>query len=124
MDLVNLDSLKTYKFSAHGGNGQISMKFSFEEQKGIGMWSFLAYAELPVGATCGIHKHEGNDEWFFVISGQATITVDNEKRTIKKGDCILTKSGSEHGIQDVKKKLKFIAVEVNREEKPKPFIFN
>ena len=122
MHIVNLKDLKTYKFNAHGGKGEISMKFSFEELKGTNMWSFFAYAELPVGATSGYHKHEGNDEWFMVLSGKAKINIDGEVKEIKKGDCILTRDGSSHGITDVTETLKFIAVEVNKHERPKPFI--
>lgn len=122
MDVVNLRDLKTYKFNAHGGLGEISMKFSFEDQKGSGMWSIFGYAELPVGATSGSHQHVGNDEWFLVLDGLATMIIDGESQKIKKGDCVLTHDGSFHSIVDVKKKLKFVAVEVNINERPKLFI--
>jgi len=122
MPIINLKDLKTYVFPAHGGKGNIKMKFSFEEMKGIGMWSFFAYAELPVGSDTGFHRHEGNDEWYLILDGEATIVIDSEKQKISKDDSILTLSGSSHAIIDVVKKLKFIAVEVNRDEKPKPFV--
>lgn len=114
MDVVNKKKLKVYKMPAHNGEGEIKMNFFFEDQKNVGMWNFFAYAELPVGATVGYHKHQGNDEWYFILDGKATVTIDDETRVIKKGDGILTKSGSSHGINKVKKTLKFIAVEVKR----------
>ncbi len=123
MHIENLKDLKTYRFNAHGGKGKIAMKFTFEDLKGVGMWSFFAYAELPKGATGGYHKHEGNDEWFMVLDGSAKIEVDGEVRKIGKGDCVLTRDGSSHAIIEVTKKLKFIAVEVNNKTKPKKFIF-
>lgn len=122
MNVINLKQLKNYRFAAHGGKGNISMKFSFEELRGVGMWHFFAYAELPVGSDTGYHKHVGNDEWYFVLGGEATVVIDDEKTNIKKGDCILTLSGSSHAIVDVKKTLKFIAVEVSRKKKAKPYV--
>ncbi len=122
MNLVNIKKLKKYIFPAHGGKGKIHMNFSFEDMRGVGMWHFFAYAELPIGSDTGYHKHTGNDEWYFIIDGEASVIVDGEKKRIKKGDCVLTLSGSSHAIVDVKKKLKFIAVEVSRGKKPKPYV--
>lgn len=116
MDIENIENLKEYIQPAHGGKGKIRMKFSFENQKGIGPWNFFAYALLPRGSTVGYHQHLGNDEWYFVISGEAKITIDGQQRKIKKGDCVLTKNGSSHGIANVVRPLKFIAVEVKRKK--------
>lgn len=116
MNIVNVRDLKPYVMSAHGGEGNIKIKFSFEDQKGIGMWNFFAIAELPVGATVGYHTHLGNDEWYYIIEGKAIMIVDGESKEIGSGDCILTKSGSSHGISTVDAKLMFIAVEVRRKD--------
>lgn len=114
VDIINLKKLKVYEIPAHHGEGVIKMNFFFEEQKGIGMWNFFANAELPIGGTVGYHKHEGNDEWYFILDGKATVTIDGKKKVLKKGDGVLTKSGSSHGIDNVTQDLKFIAVEVKR----------
>jgi len=39
---------------------------------------------------------------------------DGEERSVGKGDIVLTRSGSIHGIKEVKKKLKFITIEIRR----------
>lgn len=115
VDIENIKNLKEYIQRAHGGKGKIKMNFSFEKQKGIGMWNFFAYAELLKGSTVGYHQHMGNDEWYFILSGKAKITIDGSEAKIKKGDCVLTKDGSFHGISEVVRTLKFIAVEVRRQ---------
>jgi mannose-6-phosphate isomerase-like protein (cupin superfamily) len=119
MKKINVADLKPYKISAHNGVGDISIKFSFEDLKGSGMWNFFAIAELPVGSTVGYHKHVGNDEWYFILEGKALMTVDDESFSVLPGDCVLTQSGSSHGISDVTKTLKFVAVEVKRNGKTK-----
>lgn len=122
MNVVNIKDLKKYVFPAHGGKGNISMNFSFEDFRGIGWWHFFAYAELPIGSDTGYHKHHDDDEWYFVIDGEATVVIDGERRKIHKGDCVLTLKGSSHAIVDVTKKLKFIAVEVGRVKKTEPYV--
>ncbi len=127
MLIQNKNSKKYKSIPAHGGQGLIHMKFfhqEFQRFRDIDdlpdpdpscaktMWNFIAYAELPVGSTIGRHEHVGNDEFYIVISGEAEMEIDNEFRTIKTGDIILTRSGSYHAISKVVKKLKFYAFEV------------
>lgn len=119
MLISNEKDIQVEKFSAHGGAGIMDIKFAFKNYQHYGnnndsKWNCFAVAVLPVGATAGYHKHEDTDELFYIISGKATITIDGESREIKKGDIILTRMGSSHGITDVKEKLKFTVTEIFR----------
>jgi len=119
MLIINEKDIQTEKFSAHGGIGLMDIKFAFKDYQHYGnkndsKWNCFAVAELPVGATAGYHKHEDTDEIFYIVDGRATITIDGESREIKKGDVILTRLGSSHGITNVKKKLKFTVTEIFR----------
>lgn len=115
MNIVNIDYLRSKHFSPHGGKGKIDMKFAFTSLRNKGKkskWNFFGIAEFPVGSTAGYHKHEGTDEWFYILDGEAEIIIDKKHHKIKKGDIILTKDGSYHDIVNVEKKLVFIAIEV------------
>lgn len=119
MIITNEKDIPTEQFSAHGGNGTMNIKFAFKDYQHYGnkndsQWNCFAVAELPIGATAGYHKHEDTDEFFYIIDGEATLTVDGESRKIKKGDIVLTRKGSSHGITDVKTKLKFTVTEIFR----------
>lgn len=122
MYVVNEKDLKTHTFSAHEGEGKMNIKFAFSEFERFSNdndsgWKFFGIAEFPVGTTAGLHKHEGDDEFFYILGGEAIIIQDGEERTVQKGDIVLTRSGSTHGIKQVIKKLKFITVEVLRTPK-------
>ena len=113
--VINISELRPKYFSPHGGKGKVMMKFAHSRLKDKGLkstWNFFGYAEFPVGSTAGLHTHEDTDEWFFVLSGKADIVIDNIKLPIKRGDVVLTKSGSSHDIINVTKKLIFIAIEI------------
>lgn len=114
MNIVNVNELEGQTFSAHSGEGEIHMKFAFSQYEGLGgsNWNFFGIAEFPVGSTAGLHKHEGNDEWFYVLSGEATVTIDGQPHLIRAGDIVLTRDGSSHEISNVTEKLVFIAIEV------------
>lgn len=114
MDVVNVNDLEPQYFSAHGGSGEIQMRFAFPEHseaRGAG-WSFFGVALFPKGSSAGLHKHQGNDEWFYILSGSATLVVDGEPCRISSGDIVLTKDGSSHEIMDVSEPLTLIAIEV------------
>lgn len=115
MNIVNIDDLETKHFSPHGGENKIDMKFAFTNLKNTGIksnWNFFGYAEFPIGSTAGWHKHEGSDEWFYILDGEAEIIIDKERHTLKKSDIVLTKDGSYHDIVNVTRKLVFLAIEV------------
>lgn len=120
--IINEKDIDSEQFNAHGGKGLMNIKFVFKDEQGYGNkndsgWNCFAVAFLPVGATAGYHKHEDTDEFFYVLEGEATLTLDGKNKTIKKGDIILTKIGSSHGIKNVKKALKFIVVEIFKRRK-------
>ena|SRR3989338_6104649 len=115
MRIVNIADLRPKYFSPHGGNNKVMMKFALSTLKDKGRksnWNFFGYAEFPIGATAGWHKHERTDEWFYILDGKAEVIIDKERRPLKKGDVVLTKSGSYHDIVNVTKKLVFLAIEI------------
>lgn len=50
------------------------------------------------GQTTPDHKHADIDEIFYVISGEGTITIDNEKIQVKEKDIIFSPNGERHGF--------------------------
>lgn len=127
MIIQNVNFIKEKVMPAHGGKGTIRMKFFHQEYQrfrdapdlgtpnptyNTANWNFFAYSELPVGSTIGPHKHIDNDEIYYILEGSADMSVDEDTRTIKKGDVILTLHGSQHSIQNVTVDLKFIATEI------------
>lgn len=119
MLITNEKDIEQEHFSAHGGKGLIDIRFAFKKYQHYrnnndSKWKCFAIAELSPGSTAGYHKHEDTDEIFYIIDGKATIAIDGKARKIKKGDIVLTRMGSSHGITDVKEKLKFTVTEIFR----------
>lgn len=50
------------------------------------------------GQTTPEHKHSNIDEVFYVISGEGTITINNDEYVISEKDIILSPKGETHGF--------------------------
>lgn len=50
------------------------------------------------GQTTPDHKHSDIDEVFYVISGEGTITINNEEVLVKENDIIFSPNGETHGF--------------------------
>ena len=60
------------------------------------------FAEITVNPGCsiGYHKHEGETEYFFILSGTGIVNDDGKEVQVKQGDSIITGNGASHGIKN------------------------
>lgn len=125
LHIENLSEVETISMSAHGGKGQIKMKFFHTQFSGYdgadepkatdyknGNWEFFAHSILPIGSEVKEHLHDRTDEIYYILNGSALFTVDGESQTVNKGDCILTRKNSVHSLTNVTEDLEFIATEI------------
>ncbi len=52
------------------------------------------------GQTTPDHKHSDIDEVFYVISGEGTITINNEEVLVKEKNIIFSPNGETHGFNN------------------------
>ncbi len=89
MDKLNLETLLT--FSAE----KSTRKALFTEgELDLGL---LLYKP---GQTTPDHKHSDIDEFFYIISGQGTITIDHQPIEVKEKDIIFSPRCELHGFQN------------------------
>ena len=93
--------------NSHGGEGGCLVRTLMTEEFSSSL-AYIREIDLEPGASIGIHKHAGDEEIYYIVSGSGTIIVDDEKQKVHSGDVVLTKSGSSHGlINDSRQNLKF-----------------
>ena len=98
---------------AHEGNGAIQIGRIFHNETLEGPWHFIEYLVVPPGVTIGEHRHGNNEEIYFVIEGQARMTVNGQEHQVKPGDFILNRAGWEHGFHNEgSEAVKLLVIEV------------
>lgn len=69
----------------------------------------IGIGELPPGKVLGLHHHVGDAEFYYVLSGRAKITVDDEVIDATPGTAIYIPKDSTHKILNDGKE-KFVMV--------------
>jgi quercetin dioxygenase-like cupin family protein len=56
---------------------------------------------LNPGAKNPPHKHEGDFEIFYILSGRGLVTDNGAVQEVKPGDVVFTDNGEIHGIENI-----------------------
>lgn len=86
-----------------GGEGELVTQFAFTRDKAPKDFSTkeMAYRTLMPGHSVGIHKHEGNEDSYLIVSGEGIYTDENGvESVVKAGDMTICRSGHSHGIRN------------------------
>lgn len=71
----------------------------------------FALAELKPGEEVELHKHEGECEYYYIISGTGIYDDNGSAFEVNPGTVTYTPSGSSHGIKNIGDEiLEFIAL--------------
>ncbi len=71
----------------------------------------LARFLIRKGCSIGQHSHNGEVEYYYILSGQGIVTEDDGERTVNPGDVVITGWGQGHSIRNEKDQdLEFMAV--------------
>ncbi|MDO4267925.1 MAG: cupin domain-containing protein [Eubacteriales bacterium] len=84
-----------------GGTGSVTVRHltdSPEElyQKG----SVFAHSTLLPGCSIGYHVHQGEEEVYYIYSGEGEFNDNGELKTVAAGDVTITRSGEGHGLKN------------------------
>lgn len=60
----------------------------------------LAEARLPIGAATTPHHHPKTEEIYYILEGDAEMTIDGETREVGVGDAIAIPPGASHTIRN------------------------
>lgn len=60
----------------------------------------LAEATLPPGAQTQAHAHPQTEELYYILTGEAIMAIEQEKRSVVAGDAIAISPGKRHQIRN------------------------
>jgi mannose-6-phosphate isomerase-like protein (cupin superfamily) len=100
--------------NCHDGDGSIALVevLGSEETKGRRL-RFFHDDVLPPGSSIGVHAHDHDEEYYFVVSGRGTMILDGAHVPVSAGDITAVYPGGAHGlINDSPEDLRVLVLSV------------
>lgn len=101
----------------NGGKGTARYRRTLEPTVFFTNWAYADHLLLPPGASVGKHMHAGVEEFYYVMNGEGSVTVNNESAAIRKGDAIPLLLGDVHSFENTGSgDLEFMIIGIAREK--------
>jgi quercetin dioxygenase-like cupin family protein len=96
------------------GTGAIIKDIIMDPAAFGGANKMFAQVTLKPGCAIPVHKHEGNNETYFLLKGQGEYTDENKKVTVRAGEVTFCPDGGTHGLLNTgSEDLVFVALIAN-----------
>lgn len=93
-----------------GGEGTMFCKSYLSNQELTNKMTGFNLMELQADSEIGFHKHENDEEIYYIISGTGLVKDNENQEEVSAGDLIYTKDGEWHGLKNIgTEPLSFIA---------------
>ena len=93
IDFDKIKEIRTMDFK--GGKGPLDSRNYVDDKIKI------MYSTLRPGASTGLHKHMGNCEVIYIISGEATFHYDDNIEVVRVGQCHYCPNGHSHYMENL-----------------------
>ncbi|MCL2233107.1 MAG: cupin domain-containing protein [Treponema sp.] len=96
---------------ARGGVGITVFNHLLEKTEMRANCRMFTRITLEPGNSIGVHKHEEEEDVYYILKGVATVNDNGETVTLHPGDVAFAQSGDSHGIaNDGQETLEFVSV--------------
>ena len=93
-----------------GGDGTLEKRIIAPADANVHQ-RLLGRFTVPKGCSIGPHPHEGEVEYYYILSGEGIVTEDGVESVVKAGDVSITGWGRVHTIRNEKDEdLVFVAL--------------
>jgi mannose-6-phosphate isomerase-like protein (cupin superfamily) len=82
------------------GHGSINITHLLKEVQMKGKCRFFGKMLIKPGCSIGEHRHDNEEEIFYIIKGQGTVVDNDMKQKVTAGDVVLTGNGASHSIEN------------------------
>lgn len=83
-----------------GGKGAVEVTHLLRQIQLKGKCRFFGSMLIKPGCSIGLHRHENEEEIYYIIKGEGTAEDNGIKQPVKAGDVILTGNGASHSIEN------------------------
>jgi quercetin dioxygenase-like cupin family protein len=99
----------------HGGDGALDFTSVLDRRTaGSPNVNFLHHDILAPGVSIGVHTHEDDTEYYYILEGRGTMTLDGRAHEVQAGDITAVFPGGSHGlVNDSDAPLRIVVLSVN-----------
>jgi len=83
-----------------GGKGEVVTTHLLEGDLFQGKGRVFAHTVLKPGCSIGLHKHEGDFETYYILTGEGMYNDNGTLVPVKAGDVLYTADGESHGLEN------------------------
>ena len=84
-----------------GGKGFVTVVNYFNMEDFLGKGRLFGKSIIKPGNSIGYHKHEGDQEAYFILKGKALYNENGIETTLEPGDLAICMDGDSHSIEAV-----------------------
>lgn len=85
--------------SCHDGQGTIDFTEVLGKAQTDGRsLNFIHDDLLPPGSSIGVHRHAQDEEYYLIVEGAGTMTLDGTPHPVAAGDITAVYPGGQHGL--------------------------
>lgn len=84
-----------------GGKGVVKVINFFNQEDFLGKGRLYGMSVIEPGHSIGYHQHNGDQEAYYILKGEAKYVDNGEEHLLKPGDLAICKEGDFHSIESV-----------------------
>jgi len=84
----------------HGGKGTVYYRRALGPEVFRTNWGYVDHLAIPGSASLGYHRHNQQEEIYYVLSGNGRVIVNSEKFTIAAGDTVPVRLREAHAFEN------------------------
>lgn len=99
----------------HDGVGPIVFRRMLSANEFATNVDFVDVTTIPPGSVIGRHHHRGNEELYFVVSGNPVVRVDGTERRLQRGGIAVVHSDGWHElVNDTAEPVEIFVIQVRQ----------
>lgn len=95
------EMVKDFNEQMRGGKGTVEVMHIFKQNELKGRARLFAKITINPSCSIGLHKHENEEEIFYVIRGWGQVDDNGVKNRINAGDALITGDGASHSVENI-----------------------
>jgi uncharacterized cupin superfamily protein len=84
----------------HGGKGTVNYRRALGPEVFRTNWGYVDHLVIPAAASLGYHRHDLQEEIYYVLSGKGRVVVNGKTAMVAAGDAVPVRLHEAHALEN------------------------